>query len=182
MSDPLFRLPKEKIQHVMVRIFNEAVAILSDSRGTHLETAVSGLGATAGLYLLRAANLPINSLTPGEVVLSDAVNESGPELIGFASGAASLFGLPHDVGWDTPIPSDHEPLKQVIELTQSFEPRLNLIFSSEDVPDDLKARFCVMTAMDMIKQGEQILSSGVGKAILLRSIVAGSKTVPHPLP
>jgi len=180
MPDLLFELPREKIQHTIGLLFNSVVSSLSDSKGVHLETAIAGTGAMGGLYLLRAANLPIDALPVGQPVFSDAVNESGPDLIGFASGVASMMGFANKTGWDAPIPPEHEPLRSVPELTKLLEPAFYSIFQAESVAQPLYGRFAILTGMDMLKQGEQSLSSDVGKAILLRAMVAGSKTVPTP--
>jgi hypothetical protein len=179
MTDPLFNLPRQQIQRIMELLFNCVVSSLNDNRGVHLETAIAGTGAMGGLYLLRAARLPIDTLPVGQPVFSDAVNDSGPDLIGFASGVASMMGFSNNT-WDTPIPQDHEPLRTVPELTKILEPAFYAIFHKEKIEESLFARFSIITGMDMLKQGEKILQPEVGKAILLRSIIAGSKTVPTP--
>ncbi len=180
MSDPLLSLPQEKVFHVSGRLFNSVIETLKDSKGLHLETALAGLGAMGGLYLLRATRLPIDSLMVGEVVLCDEVNELGPELVGFATGVASMMGFDGTTGWGSPVPPQHEPHKSVSELTRALEPVFYEVFVQENIDPILYSRFVVLTALQMLKQGEAILPEEVGKSILLNSIVAGSKTVPTP--
>lgn len=180
MLDPLFQLPRESIHRVMALLYQDVVAALGDSKGVHLETAIAGAGAMGGLYLLRSASLPIDQLPEGQVVLSDVVNESGPELVAFAVRAASMMGLDCKAGWGIPIPPQHTPRKTVAELTKLLEPPFHSSLHSQDMDDSLHSRLAIITGVDLIQQGERILSPEVGMAILVQAMVAGAKTVPAP--
>jgi hypothetical protein len=156
-------------------------AKLQGPKGVHLETAVGAASSLAGAMLLRVSGLPIANLKPGAPVFSDAVNESGPEMLTFMQVLSQQMGIPPFSGWDEAVPDDHRPLQSLVELVRELEKPFSEISQKLGVPAGLCPYMAAMGAIKIIKMGESTLSPEITKAVALSSLMAGSKTVPYPL-
>ena len=85
-------------------LVNKTIDLLKTDRGVHVETAVAGTARMAGTFLFRSFNFPINSIQPGQAVLSDQANEQGPRLIQVLGGMLSHIGVSLDRAATAPDP------------------------------------------------------------------------------
>lgn len=181
MSDPLFNVDLQYLDTTSAEIQNLLVEKLRDERGVRIEDAISGAAAVAGCSLLRSTGIPLNTLTAGAAVFVEDINELGPQYVGFLSGVCAAMGIDQKSGWNTPIPDDHKPIKSVIQLTYLLEQPFLDLCARLSVSNDLHARLALFTAARLIEVGKDILDPNVGKAIAVTSLVAGAKTIPHPI-
>lgn len=151
---------------------------LQDERGVHIESAISGIAAVAGCLLLRSTGVKLDHLRPGTPVFVDAVNDLGAAHFDFMSAACAALRVEARRGWTEPVPTIHEPRERAPELTRSLEGPFVELCERLGVPAEKRAQLASFTAITLIREGVDILSAHVGKAIVLAALVAGSKTVP----
>jgi hypothetical protein len=159
-------------------------AYLREDRGVHIETAIAAAGSLAGVTLLRSTGLPLPTSEPGKVqlVLSDLVNERGSDLIKFMSAVCPALGL--DPTFDTSdVPPEHQPnpnmFDGVLLWVKDLESPCNALLDELQIDADVRAHAYALASLEIVKSGEQILPSPVGKALAVSAIVAGSKTAPY---
>ncbi len=179
-------MPLQKPEYAQLRSWYAPVRDLlmdrlGDARGVHLETTISGIAAVAGCLLLRSTGVRLDGLLPGQAVFVEAVDELGREHFEFLSTVCMAMGVEPRQGWTDPVPPNNQPLKTVPELTRLLEPDYGSLCEQLGVPASLRARLASFTAVALVKESREILPPEVGKAIILTAVVAGAKTVPHPL-
>jgi hypothetical protein len=113
--------------------------------------------------------------------LSDAVNESGPEMVSFMQTFCQRMGIPPVTGWQNPPDPDHQPLQPLVELVRELEPSFNKICDQMGIPVGLRPFMAALGTVKIIKMGENALSPEICKSVALQALVAGSKTVPYPV-
>lgn len=179
-------MPFQESEYTQLRAWAAPVrdllmARLGDARGVHLETTVSGIAAVAGCLLLRSTNVQLDKLTHGQAVFVETVDGLGREHFEFLSTACVALGVEPLRGWTDPVPAPNEPRKTILELTGLLEPDFVALCDRLGVPVPSRARLASFTALSLIKECQAMLRPEVGKGILLTAVVAGAKTVPHPL-
>lgn len=159
---------------------------LNDERGVHLETAIGTAGCVAGVSILRYAvaieGIDLSQLIktkPGQPVLIEKVNEIGQAVSEFMRGFCKPLGIDPQSGWTMPIPEDHRPLREVVDLVRQFEKPFQDLMKQQGVMQDLHPFVAALAAMKLVKMGINMLDPDIGKAIALTATVAASKTVPY---
>jgi len=149
----------------------------------HIETDIAGAGSIAGLMLLRATNVDLRKYKPGDVILTD-IHEAQKKLLDFMVNVAYSMGIEFKTGWDVPIPKEHKPLFDTLQLTQKLERSFCEACSQTGIQKDYYPHVAALAAMKLIAAGEAMnfLDARIGKGLAFYYVVAGSKTVPHPLP
>jgi hypothetical protein len=147
----------------------------------HMETNIKS--SVAGLMLLRATVHDLDRYAPGTVILSE-VHTPQADLLNFVRSWAFSTGLEHDKGWMTLIRDQHRPLLSTLEMTRKLEQPLYDACAHTGIPREYYPHVAAVSAMKLVAAGVRLsyLTLDVGKGIVSYYIVAGSKTVPYPLP
>ncbi|MCS6845795.1 MAG: hypothetical protein NZ528_15955 [Caldilineales bacterium] len=148
----------------------------------HIETDIAGAASVAGLMLLRATNVDLAKYTPGDVILAD-VYDGQKKLLDFMANVGYTMGIDPTTGWSTPIPPERQPLFATLQLMQRLERPLYEACSQAGLAKDYCPYVAALAAMKLVAAGASLnlLDADVGKGLAFYYIVAGSKTVPHPL-
>jgi hypothetical protein len=170
----------ENIHPVSDELMQIIYSRLKDDRGVHIETAITAAGAIAGLALLRcfAATLPQSEQL--SLILIDALNEKGAELVEFMGAICQQLGLSPNFIQGDAVPPEHQPLISFRELNKALEGPCAEIFDSHRVDKELRHYFAAYTSIRFVKAGEGVLDTEIGKALALMAIVSASKTSPLP--
>jgi hypothetical protein len=153
---------------------------LRNEQGVHAETAIAAAARMAGTFLLRSFNLPIENLTPGDAVLSDAANEKGPVLINVLEGVLKQIGVSLDPGKiSLDQQSGDKPHFSVIETQALVENSLAEVKSKHQLDYEEAARAAAITTAFFVKECSSVLDPHAGFSIALYGFVEGSKTVPQ---
>jgi hypothetical protein len=149
----------------------------------HIETDIAGAASIAGLMLLRATATDLTKHQPGDVIISD-VHEAQIEMLDFMMKAAHNLGLEPAMGWDTPIPKEHEPLWSTLQLTRNLERPFLQVCLQAELEKDYYPYVAAYTAIKLVNVGakRKMFSLNVGKGLSFFYVVSGSKIVPYPLP
>ena len=156
-------------------------AHLQGPKGVHLETALSAAGALAGTLLLRSSGIDLSPSKPGTPVFTDAVNESGPEVLVFMQAFSQQMGIPPFSGWDKPVPNDHKSLEPLMDLVRALEKPFTELSQKLGVFETLRPYMAALGAVKIMKSGEKALNPEISKAIIMSSLVTASKTMPYPV-
>lgn len=177
-------MPSFSIQANYPTIDASANAFLGKLPGTHIETDIAAAASVAGLMLLRAAGVDLSAFEPGGVVLVEWVNDAGIQLGNFMVQAAYNMGLDPQGGWSDPIPSQHQPRLPVVELTRQIEGPFYEACRAAGGRPELYPYAAALAAIKLAAAGAKLklLEPNIGKGLAMYYLVAGSKTVPHPLP
>jgi hypothetical protein len=148
----------------------------------HIETDIAGAAIISGLMLLRASRIDLTKYKPGTVLLSD-IHDAQDQVFRFMMNAAYSMGLEYKDGWATPIPDDHKPLIDPLELTRKLESPFYEACSQTGIGKDYYPYVAALTAMKLVAAGKQtnILDLNIGKGIAAIYVAMGSKLVPDPL-
>jgi hypothetical protein len=160
---------------------NFGAAFTNTPKG-HIETDIAGAASVAGLMILRATVPHLEKYNPGQVILSD-LDEREQDVGRFVLGLAAQMLPEPQAGWQTPIPTDHQPMFETLELTRKLERPLLEACTMTRVPGDYYAHSAVYTAIKLVAAGHATkrLDPTIGKAIASYYLTAGARTVPHPL-
>jgi hypothetical protein len=160
------------------QLYDQICQALTDSRGIHLETALTGAGYLAGAALLRMSGIDLSKLEPGAHVIVERVNEAGPILL------EAMFDLCHRNGIDpaAPMPdaapSDHQSLRDYPDLMQLLDPLFQQVAKTFQIPLDMQPYVAARAVAHIIIDGRANLAPGIAKAVATEAIVRSSKTVP----
>lgn len=148
----------------------------------HIETDIAGAGSVAGLMLLRSMEVDLAKYTPGDVILAD-VHEGQKALLDFMMKVGLSMGVDPTTGWDTPTPPQHRPLFDTLQLTQRLEQPLYKACSQAGPEKQYHPYVAALAAMKLVAAGASmnLLDANIGKGLAFYYVVAGSKTVPHPV-
>ncbi|NBV24329.1 MAG: hypothetical protein EBS05_20725 [Proteobacteria bacterium] len=153
---------------------------LQDERGVHAETAITAAGSIAGNCLLRATRHDLHGLTPGSAVFTEEVNEAGPKIIDVMSDACSIQGIDPRTGWNLQPPAENNSLRSGIELTRLLRSDFESMLPAYGIGQRIEPLVAAVAAIKLVKMASGTLDPEIGKAIAIRAVVAGSKTVPFP--
>ncbi len=180
-----FCIPKlYPLIHVTANLFLENFGpTFTNMPEGHIETDIAGASSLAGLMLLRATVKDLDKYEPGTVILSE-VHAAQDELFAFIRNVAASIGLDYEKGWTTPIPDEHQPLFSTLEMTRRLEQPLYSSCLETALLRDYYPHAAALAAMKLVAAGEQMhrLAQNIGKGLVSYYVVAGSKTVPYPLP
>jgi hypothetical protein len=151
---------------------------LKTDRGVHLETALWAMGSLAGLAMLRDTGIDVSALPAGQVVLVDAVNDSGSKLMGELGEFCKASGIDPNTGWVDEIAPDHQSHFSTVDLNAKFEPLALAAYEANSVPSSSRAMVTGLAAIRLLHMGAQALNPEIGKAVLINAIQTGAKTVP----
>ena len=84
-------------------------------------------------------------------------------------------------GWTGEISNEHESRVPVIDLTRDLRPAFRALAAEYGVPTALHPHIALAAAAKLVRMGRQAIDAGTGRTVILRALVAGSKTVPYPI-
>ncbi len=151
---------------------------LKTERGVHIETALWAIGSLAGLAMLRDTGIDLSALPTGQVVLVDAVNDLGSQLMGQLGEFCKASGIDPNTGWIDDLSPDHQSHFSTAELNAKFEPLAIASCEANSIPSSSRAMVTGLAAIRLLHMGAQSLNPEVGKALLINAIQTGAKTVP----
>jgi hypothetical protein len=114
-------------------------------------------------------------------VLVDEVNETGQALLGSAMSAAAQMGVEWDVSGEAP-PDDNRPHGETVDLVRAIEPSVLQVLEEQGVAPEDRPMCCLLAAVEIVIRTREVLDASVGTRLITEALVAGAKTVPHPLP
>lgn len=163
---------------------NRLGASFTNTKAGHIQTDIAGAGSVAGVLLLRAAVsvTELNSIAPGTIVISD-VYDGQKELLNFMMTVAHTMDLDPQGGWGDEIEAANGALYSTLDLTHKLEKPFGFDCSRALLMPVYRPYAAALSAIKLVSAGAQLnlLDPNVGKSIAFYSIVAGSKTAPHPL-
>ena len=145
-------------------------------RGVHIDTAIAGCAATAGMLVLRefVDGDTLAKLEPGSVILHDDVHNKAGLVFSFAGSMASSVGIrPTEPG-----PDRNQPHLTHQELVARIEPIAVKILTTARIPRIEWANHVAAVAVDLVFRSEGLLDSDVFGNIVADGILTGAKTVP----
>jgi len=156
--------------------YSVIVQRLKNADGVHAETAITAAARMAGTFLLRSFNLPIQALTPGAAVLSDAANEKGPMLIETLGRTLDAMGIAinpnaNEVG-------DAQPKISVLQTQELLEDALIAVQKKYALNQEEAARGCALATAILVRDCAGVLDVNVAFGLAAYGFVEGSKTVP----
>lgn len=183
MSNSMQTLPdSNELKHLdqaSADLITLIIDALRSERGMHLPTIIAAPGVLAGLALLRATGVDVSTLTPGTPVLVDAVNDGGENLVTFMSMLSKMLGMDADSSWNDPVPDNCQPQPSLIELEAKLEQPFIDLADRKAVPVQFRPHLAALAALKLVVMGRNVLSPEIGKALILSTVVAACKTVPH---
>lgn len=165
-------------------VIQRVCAYVQDNRGVHIETAIAAAGSLAGVAMLRSTGLPLPASEPGKpaMFLAAEVNERGAALLQFMSSVCPRLGLDGSFT-TTNVPAEHQPKKNmnlgVLDWVRDLEGPCNQLLDEQRIEPVLRPQAYAISALKLVKAGEQVLDPAVGKALALSAMVASSKTAPY---
>jgi hypothetical protein len=151
---------------------------LKTEKGVHIETAISAAGAVGGVTLLRSKGLDFSKINPGEPVFVQGLDQEATAILATMSSICQIHGLNPGTGWTRDIPEVHASQKSYSELILQFERVFRLICEKSNIPTAKWPEVAGISAIKIIKQGENVLDPEIGKAIAVKALVHSSKSAP----
>jgi hypothetical protein len=174
-------LPSSDLSLKIVGQVTEAVMdqVAKDGRGIHIDTALAGCAATAGVLLLRAVagDSLLATLEPGSGVIFEDVNDVGPRLLGLIAMYANAANVEFEPSVGE-VPVDHHPHEPLANLVQRIEPAVCRVLDSNGVPEAMWPDYVAVSTVDLAVRAGEVFDRSVFSNIVVSGIVAGSKTVP----
>lgn len=148
----------------------------------HIETDIASASSVAGLMLLRATGLDLTQAPPGAALVFEGIYEPQNQMLRFLVACAYNLGIEHESGWNTPVPPDHKPLFETLEMTQKLEGPLYQACAQSGISKDYSAHVAALTALKLVVAGDKVklIDINVGKSLISYYVVAGSRTIPYP--
>jgi hypothetical protein len=153
---------------------------LNENRGVHIETAITASAAMIGTSMIRNSGIELKDIKPGETVLIESLNEEGIRLLNLLANFCRQNGIDPKTGWTDEIPADNQPHRPFLQLAQDVERSFRLSCEMLDIPQSQLPEVAVIATGKLIKQGSTVLSPEIGKALAGWTLIASSKTAPHP--
>jgi hypothetical protein len=148
----------------------------------HVETDIAAAASLAGVSMLRGKGFDVRQFTPGTMILTEMDTEMNG-IWDFMMAAAGILGLDPDEGWDREIPPAHKPIYSVLEMTKKTEKGFLEVCRRHQLTTEYFPYIAILAALKLVYAANKIdlLDHTVGKALTGHHVVAGAKTVPHPL-
>ena len=161
-------------------IINQAANdFLNELSGNDIMRDIALAAEMAGLKLLRAADINLSGLSPGQIILG-AIDDSTFEQIN-----RFVFGWALSNGLDPTIQEANIPkhAKNYLPEVVQLEPAFDKICERNGIKSELVPFVAITAALKLVFAGQKLglLDASTGLAMVLYHIIAGSKTVPYPL-
>jgi hypothetical protein len=167
------------IQKAAEAIYDKAVAVLADERGVHAETAAALLAITAGMTLFRKHHGPAPKAEDvGTPVLSDAVDETAPDVIATLSAVAERFQVDLTFDPDADVPEEHRPVAEPVELLRKHGSALWSVVDGTSLDADERILASVIAVVLLLREIATMVPVEASSAIVLWGFTVGAKTYP----
>lgn len=158
--------------------------VIASEKGIHAETIVSAAARMAGTMLFRSFSLPIETLQPGTVVLSDEANKHGPMLLNTMFVTLKQLGH-NDLNENSLNGANETTALSQLSLAKTQELLLPWYVQTQNAcklsPRDTAGAGAMATAI-LIHDCRSVLNVHSGCAIAIYGVVESSKTVPLKFP
>lgn len=174
-------LKKEQLEAATAFV-GATIDLLKDDKGVHAETAVAGAARMAGTFLFRSFNFPMDGIAPGQPVLSDKANESGPPLIQLLGGVVMQLGVPVDPAKiDAGGKGGPKPNLGFLETQKRLEPTFSGIKDRLGLSYPEAAESAAVAVGLLIQKTAGVLDPTAAFGIAVYGFIEGSKTAPAPV-
>lgn len=168
---------EEKIADAVAELFDVICKGLTTEQGVNIETAIAAAGWLTGSALLAAADIDMTELEPGSPILVDAVNEEGPNLIGYIGSMLTESGV--DVSEIAEeVPPQHQPIQNFLEVTTLLAPEFCAVLQRHGLPSDAGVLVGAQTTAQFVYAGRELIEPSIAMGLAVASVVTGAKTVP----
>jgi hypothetical protein len=185
---PISQMEMEKnwpaLQSVSSQLLSQFGGKFTETPNGHIQTDIAAAASLAGLMILQEI-VPdlrgiISQLKTGNAVISE-VYESQDQVIRFMAGVGSGNGIASS-GWLTSPPTGNAPLLAYEDMSLRLAPSFYEACELENLGKGYYKFAAALAAVRLIGAGRDlgILDTEIGVAIASYSLVAGSKTIPHP--
>jgi hypothetical protein len=158
-----------------------AIAALKSATGIHPGTVIAATARMAGTYLFRSFGLRLPQVEPGQAVLSEEANVSGPTLIEIAARLLSRIGVALDGSKAArPVPLKDQPTRTFLDTQRTLERAFWPVRTRYGFNDE-EAAYAVAAATSLlIRHCAKALDSNSAFAVAATGFVEGTKTMPEP--
>ncbi len=80
------------------------------------------------------------------------------------------------------IPPEHRPHAAYVDLVRRLEPLVTQVLGANAIPREQWADLTALSAVDLVVRARAVAPVGIASNMIAAGVVAGSKTVPHPIP
>lgn len=174
--------PTQEQQDVARQFVGLAIEALTFEGRVHAETAIAGTARMAGTFLFRSFGFPLDSVQPGQAVLSDAANEQGPRLVQVLGHALAHLGVVLDKAkLGTGSGPEHRPQLDFLATQKRLEPGFLRAMEASGLSYVQAAESAAIATAIVIKQCVPVLDPNLAFGMAVYGFVEGSKTAPCPV-
>ena len=161
---------------------NVAVATLKLPGGIHAGTVIASTARMGGTYLFRSLNLHLPGVEPGQVVLSNTVDEQVSVLTQIAAGILSKVGIKLDNSQaGKPTEPKHKPTQPFLDTQRKLEPVFAPIKDCFSLSTRDAAHAAAVATALLIRHCAKVMDPNAGFGIAAYGFVEGAKTAPDPV-
>jgi hypothetical protein len=150
---------------------------LGADQGVHPETAIASSARLAGSLLLRSFKFELETHEPGQVLLSEEVNEKGPQLINILSSMLTNFDIALDKSKIGTEKGEDSKLSY-LESMDIFQNEMLIILRNSQLDFEKGAQAAAMATAFIVKECSTNIGSEVGFNAATYGFIEGSKTIP----
>jgi len=149
----------------------------------HIATDIAGASSIAGLMILRSTGIDLTKHEPGNVILGEEINQKQEPVFRYITAIGMNMGVDPNSEINNGDLGKNKPLLEALDLTKKLEKPFYLACEKSNLPRLYYPIAAALTAMKLVGAGKDmgILDPAIGKSIAMYYVVAGSKTVPHPI-
>ncbi len=176
-EEPMSEEEAEKVDAAVAELFDVICKELTTEQGINIETAIAAAGWLTGSALLVASNIDMSELEPGSPILVDAVDEAGPNLIGYIGSMLTESGV--DVSEIAEeVPPQHQPVQSFLEISTLLTPEFYALLERHGLPSDTGVLVGAQTTAHFVYAGRELIEPSIAMGLAVTCIVTGAKTVP----
>jgi hypothetical protein len=149
----------------------------------HIVTDIAGASSIAGLMVLRSTGIDLSAGEPGNVILAEAINQKQEPVLRYISAIGQNMGVNPQEPFNSNFVDEYKPLFETTDLTRRLEKPFYKVCEKLNVPRIYYPIVAALTAMKLVGAGKDmgLLDPKIGTNIAMYHVVAGSKTIPHPI-
>ena len=147
----------------------------------HIATDIAGASTIAGLMLLRSTSIDLSKYEPGNVILSEEINQKQDPVFRYIAAIGQNMGVDPNSDFNQGDIDGNESLFDTVKLTQKLENTFYKACAKSGIQELYYPIVAALTAMKLVGAGKDmgLLDPSIGKNIAIFNIVSGSKTVPY---
>ena len=149
----------------------------------HIATDIAGASSIAGLMILRSVGIDLSKHEPGTVILAEEINIKQGPVFNYVAAIGHNMGVNPQEKLSEGALEEHKPRFKTEELSKMLEKSFYRACEKHKVPSLYYPIAAALTAMKLVGAGKDMgmLDPKIGLHLVMYNVVAGSKTIPHPI-